>query len=64
MTFETSAAEETLFAMGDTRGVAPRGDAAVGIDTFGRTSAPNTKIAPTCAGGTTLTDAPAKEFHP
>ncbi|HEX6390542.1 MAG TPA: hypothetical protein VFZ89_13875, partial [Solirubrobacteraceae bacterium] len=56
---------QSVFAMGDARGVGPRGDAALALDSTGLTSSTHTYAARTCSGnGTTLGGAPAKEFRP
>jgi len=56
---------QSVFAMGDAHGVAPRGDAALALDSTGLTSSTHTFAAPTCSGnGTTLGGAPAEEFRP
>lgn len=56
---------QSVFALGDAHGEAPRGDAAFGLDSTGRTSSPRTFAAPNCTGnGRTLGGAPAQEFRP
>jgi phospholipid/cholesterol/gamma-HCH transport system substrate-binding protein len=41
----------STFAMGDAKGVGPRGDAAFSVDSLGRLADPRVKEAPACAGG-------------
>lgn len=55
---------QSVFALGDAHGEAPRGDAAVGFDTPGVTPAPRTKMAPNCSGATAIGGVPPKEFRP
>jgi ABC-type transporter Mla subunit MlaD len=56
---------QSVFATGDARGVAPRGDAAVSLDSTGLALDGATKKYPSnCGGGTTLGGAPAGVVHP
>lgn len=55
---------QSVFALGDDRGEAPRGDAAVGFDTPGIGPAARTKQVANCAGAKPLGGAPPKEFRP
>lgn len=56
---------QSVFATGDSRGVAPRGDAAVSLDSTGLAIDGATKKYPSnCGGGTTLGGAPAAVVHP
>ncbi|WP_354700223.1 hypothetical protein DSM112329_00488 [Paraconexibacter sp. AEG42_29] len=56
---------QSVFATGDARGVAPRGDAAVSLDSTGLAIDTATKKYPNnCGGGTTLGGAPAEVVRP
>lgn len=54
----------STFALGDAHGAAPRGDASLSIDSLGILNDPGVKVAPACAGGTTLGGAPAAFVRP
>jgi phospholipid/cholesterol/gamma-HCH transport system substrate-binding protein len=56
---------QSVFATGDARGVAPRGDAAVSLDSTGLPlDAATRKYPSNCGGGTTLGGAPAAVVRP